>query len=114
MLGQVAFAVLGPLTLRLVIAAAFAVPAAVAGYHLVFALSQIGVPSPAWRRSSLPRRDWHWRHGLGAHDRVRGARPFEPGGAWRSESSAGSYGRDAPGMTAHRLVIEQVVRRSVR
>jgi hypothetical protein len=35
--------------LRIAIATAFAVPAAVAGYHLVFALSQIGVPSLAWR-----------------------------------------------------------------
>ena len=27
----------------------FAVPAAVAGYHVVFAVSQIGAPSLAWR-----------------------------------------------------------------
>ncbi|WP_312017010.1 hypothetical protein [Bradyrhizobium jicamae] len=46
-LGQVA--VSRSLALRFVIATAFAVPAAAAGYHVVFALSQIGVPSPTWR-----------------------------------------------------------------
>jgi hypothetical protein len=48
-LGQTAAAVTRSLSLRIAIATAFAVPAAVAGYHLVFALSQIGVPSLAWR-----------------------------------------------------------------
>jgi len=37
------------LALRIAIATAFAVPAAAAGYHMVFALSQIGVPALAWR-----------------------------------------------------------------
>ena len=46
---QVALAVCRSRTKRLAIAAAFAVPAAIAGYHVVFALSQIGVPSSAWR-----------------------------------------------------------------
>ncbi|WP_312017065.1 hypothetical protein [Bradyrhizobium jicamae] len=35
--------------MRIVIATAFAVPTAAAGYHVVFVLSRIGVPSPAWR-----------------------------------------------------------------
>ncbi|WP_246504251.1 hypothetical protein [Bradyrhizobium agreste] len=48
-LGQVAFAVTKSLALRIAIAAPFAVPAAVAGYHVVFAVSHIGVPSLAWR-----------------------------------------------------------------
>ncbi|RTE91001.1 MULTISPECIES: hypothetical protein [Bradyrhizobium] len=48
-LGQVAFAVTRSSALQIAIATAFAVPAAVAGYHVVFAVSQIGVPSPAWR-----------------------------------------------------------------
>lgn len=48
-IGQVAFAVVRPLVLRAVIAAAFAVPAAIAGYHAVLGLSQIGVPSLVWR-----------------------------------------------------------------
>ncbi|MCK1742024.1 hypothetical protein IVA80_14350 [Bradyrhizobium sp. 139] len=48
---QVALAVCRSRTLRIVIAAAFAVPAAIAGYHVVFALSQIGVPSLAWREA---------------------------------------------------------------
>jgi hypothetical protein len=50
-LGQVAFAVIRSLVLRVAIATAFAVPAAVAGYHVVFDLSQIGVPSLAWREA---------------------------------------------------------------
>ncbi|MCA6100120.1 hypothetical protein J6525_17115 [Bradyrhizobium sp. WSM 4400] len=48
-LGQVAFAVTRSSALRIAIATAFAVPAAVAGYHVVFAVSHIGVPSLAWR-----------------------------------------------------------------
>ena len=48
-IGQVAFAVVRPLALRAVIAAAFAVPAAITGYHAVLGLSQIGVPSLVWR-----------------------------------------------------------------
>ncbi|UPJ44010.1 hypothetical protein IVB40_08110 [Bradyrhizobium sp. 40] len=49
--GQVAVAVSRSRTLRIAIATAFAVPAAIAGYHVVFALSQIGVPSLAWREA---------------------------------------------------------------
>ncbi|MCK1463127.1 hypothetical protein IVB34_33415 [Bradyrhizobium sp. 2] len=49
--GQVAVAVSRVRTLRIAIAAAFAVPAAIAGYHVMFALSQIGVPSLAWREA---------------------------------------------------------------
>ena len=48
-IGQIAFAVVRPLPLRAAIAAAFAVPAAIAGYHAVLGLSQIGVPSFVWR-----------------------------------------------------------------
>lgn len=47
-LGQVAFAVTRSSALRIAIATAFAVPAAVAGYHVVFAVST-RVPSLAWR-----------------------------------------------------------------
>jgi hypothetical protein len=50
-LGQTAVAVTRSSTLRIAIATAFAVPAAVAGYHLVFGLSQIGLPSLAWREA---------------------------------------------------------------
>ncbi|MBM7487737.1 MFS family permease [Bradyrhizobium sp. USDA 3686] len=49
--GRVAVAVSRSLALRVAIAAAFAVTAAIAGYHVVFALSQIGVPSLAWREA---------------------------------------------------------------
>lgn len=48
-LGQVAFAATRSSALRVAIATAFAAPAAVAGYHVVFAVSHIGVPSLAWR-----------------------------------------------------------------
>ncbi len=48
-LGQVAFALARPVALRAVIGAAFAIPAAIAGYHAVLGLSQIGVPSLLWR-----------------------------------------------------------------
>ncbi|WP_249156068.1 hypothetical protein [Bradyrhizobium japonicum] len=48
-LGQVVVALTRSLVLRIAIGTAFAVPAAVAGYHVVFVLSQIGVPSLAWR-----------------------------------------------------------------
>lgn len=49
--GQVAVAASRARTLRIAIAAAFAVPAAVAGFHVMYALSQIGVPSLAWREA---------------------------------------------------------------
>jgi hypothetical protein len=48
-IGQIAFAVVRPPVLRAVIAAAFAIPAAIAGYHAVLGLSQIGVRSLVWR-----------------------------------------------------------------
>ena len=48
-LGQVAFATVRHSVLRVLIAAAFAIPAAVAGYHAVFGLSQVGIPSLMWR-----------------------------------------------------------------
>jgi hypothetical protein len=47
--GQVAFAIARFPILRAAIAAAFVVPAAIAGYHVVFAISQLGMPSLAWR-----------------------------------------------------------------
>ena len=46
--GQTAFSIARSLILRAAIAAVFAIPAAVAGYHVVLAMSQIGVPM-AWR-----------------------------------------------------------------
>ena len=50
-IGQTAFAVARSLIFRALIAAAFAIPAAVAGYHVVLVMSQIGVPSLAWREA---------------------------------------------------------------
>ena len=46
---QTAFAMTRSTILRVAIGAVFAIPAATAGYHLVLAMSQIGVPSLAWR-----------------------------------------------------------------
>ena len=54
-IGQIAFAAVRPLPLRAAIAVAFAIPAAIAGYHAVLGLSQIGVPSLIWREVE-PRR----------------------------------------------------------
>ena len=48
-IGQSAFAIARFPILRAAIAAAFAVPAAIAGYHVVFAISQLGMPSLTWR-----------------------------------------------------------------
>jgi hypothetical protein len=47
--GQFAFARSRSTILRTMIAAAFALPAAVAGYHLVLGLSAMGMPSDTWR-----------------------------------------------------------------
>jgi hypothetical protein len=44
-IGQIAFAVVGPLILRAAIDTAFAVPAAIVGHHPVLSPSQIGLPS---------------------------------------------------------------------
>jgi hypothetical protein len=47
--GQTAFSIARSSILRSAIAAVFAIPAAVAGYHIVLVMSQIGVPSMASR-----------------------------------------------------------------
>lgn len=48
-IAQIAFALARPMVLRALIAAVFAGPAAIAGYHAVLGLSQIGMPSLVWR-----------------------------------------------------------------
>jgi hypothetical protein len=48
-IGQTAFAMTCSVITRAIIAALFAVPATIAGYQVVFAMSQIGVPSLVWR-----------------------------------------------------------------
>jgi hypothetical protein len=50
-IGQVGFAMTQSRILRAVVAAAFIVPAGIAGYHLVLGMSQIGVPSLVWRET---------------------------------------------------------------
>lgn len=86
-LGQVAVAITRSLALRIAIATAFAVPAAVAGYHVVFALSQIGVPSLAWREvfaclGAVCIGVTSWMRLMVLAE----ARPFEPGGVVDSPS----------------------------
>ena len=48
-IGQTAFAMTRSVITRALIAALFAVPATLAGYQVVFAMSQVGVPSLVWR-----------------------------------------------------------------
>lgn len=48
-IAQIAFAMTRSLILRAVIAALFALPATVTGYHVGHAMAQIGVPSLAWQ-----------------------------------------------------------------
>jgi len=47
--GRTALAMTRSPILRAAIAAAFAIPAVIAGYHVLFTMSQLGMPSPAWR-----------------------------------------------------------------
>jgi hypothetical protein len=47
--GQTAFAMTRSTILRAAIGAVFALPAAIAGYHVVLAMSLLGVPSLPWR-----------------------------------------------------------------
>ena len=48
-IGQTAFAMTRSVITRAIVAALFAVPATLAGYQVVFAMSQLGAPSLAWR-----------------------------------------------------------------
>jgi hypothetical protein len=48
-IAQIAFTMTRSLMLRALIAAAFALPAMLAGYNVVLAMAQIGVPSPIWQ-----------------------------------------------------------------
>ncbi len=48
-IAQIAFAATRSLILRAILAALFALPATLAGYHVALAMAQIGVPSLVWR-----------------------------------------------------------------
>jgi hypothetical protein len=48
-IAQMAFAITRSLILRAVIAAVFALPATLAGYHVALAMAKVGVPSLAWQ-----------------------------------------------------------------
>ena len=47
--GQLTFAMARPMIVRGIVAAVFAIPAAIAGYRLIYELSQLGGPSLLWR-----------------------------------------------------------------
>jgi hypothetical protein len=49
-IGKTAFALTRSVALRLFIALAFAAPAAIAGYHLLYGFSAFGTPSDIWRQ----------------------------------------------------------------
>jgi hypothetical protein len=49
-IAQIAFVMTQSLILRAVIAAVFALPATLAGYHLTLAMAHFGVPSPVWQQ----------------------------------------------------------------
>jgi hypothetical protein len=49
-IAQLAFAMTQSLFLRVIIAAVFALPATLAGYHLALAMAHFGVPSPVWQQ----------------------------------------------------------------
>jgi hypothetical protein len=49
--GRLAFALVKSVPVRAAIAAGFAIPAGIAGYHAVLGLSEIGIASLAWREA---------------------------------------------------------------
>ena len=49
-IGQIAFAMTRFIIVRAIIAALFAMPATLAGYHLALAMAHFGVPSPVWQQ----------------------------------------------------------------
>jgi len=49
-IAQIALAMIQSLIWRAIIAAVFALPATLAGYHLSLAMAQFGVPSPVWQQ----------------------------------------------------------------
>jgi hypothetical protein len=102
-IGQIAFAVAHPPMLRAVIAAAFAIPAAVAGYHAVLGLAQIDVLACLARSVRLDRGALHRRHGLGSDDSVRGAPSVATGRSLAEQLSAGSHCRYAKRLGLRRL-----------
>jgi hypothetical protein len=106
--GQITFAVVRPLPLRAFIAAAFAIPAAIAGYHAVLGLSQIGVPSLLWRECFA----WIGAIVIGCTAWARMTvlaepLPLRPAGAVSDKASACTHGCDARGMRGV-LVAEEV------
>jgi hypothetical protein len=50
-IGQIAFATVRTPLIRAAIALLFAIPAAITGYHAMFGLAHIGIPSEGWREA---------------------------------------------------------------
>jgi hypothetical protein len=98
-IAQIAFAMTRSLILRAIIAAVFALPATFAGYHVVLAMAQIGVPSLVWREVfACVGAVLHRRHSVDAIGRLHGAPTSRTGQGGRRQSSASSRGRHARGM----------------
>ena len=114
-IAQIAFAMTRSLILRAIIAAVFALPATLAGYHVALAMAQIGVPSPVWQRAlRLPRRGLHRRHSMDAIDHLHRAPPARFGQGSRQRSSTSSHSRSASEMILHHPVIQQLDKSSRR
>ena len=98
-IAQIAFAVTRSPILRAIIAAVFALPATFAGYHVVLAMAQIGVPSLVWREvfacvGAVFIGGTAWTR-LAVFTGAPTSRTGQGGRRW---SSAGSRGRHARGM----------------
>ena len=98
-IAQIAFAMTRSLILRAIIAALFALPATLAGYHVVLAMAQMGVPSLVWREvfacvGAVFIGGTAWTR-LAV---FRETRPVETGGAVRQQSSPSSRRRHTRGM----------------
>ena len=108
-IAQIAFAMTRSLILRAIIAAVFALPAAFAGYHVVLAMAQIGVPSLVWREvfacvGAVFIGGTAWTR-LAVFSGDPTGRTGQGG---RRQSSASSRGRHATRDDLFTLVVEQV------
>lgn len=105
--GQLTLTVSRSSTLRVAIATVFAVPAAIAGYQVVFALSQRGAFAGLARGLRLRRCALHRRHGMGAFDRFREDPPVGLGRSGGEYTSTSSYRRHARAMRLRRHQVQQ-------
>ena len=109
-IGQIAFAMTRSLILRAVIAAVFAVPAAIC--RLSCGSRDVADRSALARLAGglrLPRCGFRWRHGVDAIDRLRRIPPVGAGrGGWRAVLSRLLTAATRERMILHAFVVEQV------